>query len=169
MNHRMLMACLLALQGLLLSGCARSERTAASPASAGTGSTELVNDAGEIRIEYAPLSAPTRMGLGSEAQIQIQAKNVGTKTWPSGGEHPLRFGYHWESPAGEGRWEVIVWDDSNRADLPSDTRPGETVVIMLPVRAPARACLGCRLVVAPLLELKAWSETARYPTPVDVS
>jgi hypothetical protein len=163
------MACLLAFQGLLLVGCARSERTASPPAAASPAATDLVTDAGEIRIEFEPLSVPARMGPGSEAQIRIQAKNVGTKTWPSGGEYPLRFGYHWEAPAGEGRWEVIVWDDSNRSGLPSDTRSGETVVITLPVRAPARACTGCRLVIAPLLEMKAWSETARYPAPVDIS
>ena len=52
---------------------------------------------------------------------------------------------------------------------PIDVKPGEAVVVTLPVKALPKSCPTCRLVIAPLLELKAWSESARYIAPVNVS
>jgi hypothetical protein len=152
--------------GAVVAGCSRSEKAAAPAAAAGTG---YVTDAAEIRVEYKPVSIPTRLAPGSQVEIRFEAKNVGSAVWPSSGEFPLHFGYHWQASEAGGRWETISWDDSNRSGLPSDVRPGETVVITLPVRAISRTCVGCRLVVVPLLEMKAWSETAELPVPIDVS
>lgn len=149
--------CVVASVGALAAGCARS------------GKAGYVADIAAVRVEYRPLSVPHRMAPGSQVDVKFEAKNSGDATWPAGGEFPLHFGYHWEAADATGKWETISWDDSNRAGLPSDTPPGGTAVITLPVRAVPRACVGCRLVIVPLLEMKAWSDTAGLRVPVDVS
>ena len=64
---------------------------------------------------------------------------------------------------------MVQWDDSNRAGLKADVAPGESVVVTLPVKALANACPNCRLVIAPLLEMKTWSEKAKSIAPVNIS
>ena len=152
------------LTTLSAAACGRPETAAGKPAP----SVGVVTDVGEIQVEFKALSIPTRMAAGSETQIRFEAKNTGTTTWPAAGAFPLHFGYHWEAPAGGDRWETIVWDDSNRIGLPSDTRPGQSIVLTMPVRAVSRHCTGCRLLVVPVLEMKAWSDTARLTAPIDV-
>jgi hypothetical protein len=150
-----------------LSGCGRSHETAsAGRTDAGTAPAP---DLDGLQVEFRSAAVPAHMAPGSEAQVRIEAKNVGTKAWPTGGDAPLHFGYHWEAPGADGNWAVVLWDDSNRAALKADVPPGETVVVMLPVRALAKACPNCRLVVVPLLEMKAWSETAKSIAPVNIS
>jgi len=155
---------------LLFAGCGRSQEVAV-PARAersAASSSAYVADVGEIKVEYRPVLIPSRMAPNSRVEVQFEAKNVGAKIWPVGGANPLRFGYHWEVLRGDGNWDRVVWDDSNRGMLKSDTKPGETVVITLPVRALPKSCPTCRLVIAPLLEMKAWSGTTRYVAPVNV-
>jgi hypothetical protein len=151
--------------------CARSEQGGAepTPSAASAASPGITSSGEEIRVEYEAVPIPTRMAPGSQVDVRLQVKNVGTKPWPSGGEFPLHFGYHWESSRGQGQWETLVWDDSNRGSLPADVQPGETVEVTLPVRAPAKPCAGCRVVIGPLLEMKAWSYGATHPVPIDVS
>jgi hypothetical protein len=154
-----------------LSGCGRS-REAAVPERAersAASSSAYVTDVGEIKVEYRPVAIPDRMAPNSRADVQFEAKNTGAKAWPSGGDFPLVFGYHWASPAVNGEWETVLWDDSNRGVLKADTKPGESVIVTLPVHALPRACPSCKLVIAPLLEMKAWSESARYVAPVNIS
>jgi hypothetical protein len=153
---------------LVLIGCARSEKAAAPPAERATAAAPAAA-VDEISVEFRTLSVPGRLAPGEASEVKFEAKNVGPKPWLATGEFPLVFGYHWEEPAGEAQWQTVVWDDSNRGTLPSDVAPGQSVVVTLPVRALPRPCAGCRLVVAPLLEMKAWSQTARLALPIVVS
>jgi hypothetical protein len=156
---------------LCLAGCGRARElpVAESAERSAPSSSPYVTEVGEIKIEYRPVAIPSRIAPNSRAEIQFEARNVGAKIWPVGGANPLRFGYHWEVLRGDGTWDRVVWDDGNRAMLKSDVKPGEAVVVTLPVKALPKSCPTCRLVIAPLLELKAWSESARYIAPVNVS
>jgi hypothetical protein len=153
---------------LTLPGCGRSRETAGAQPTESSGAP-AAPDLDGLQVELRTADVPAHMAPGSEAQVRIEAKNVGTKPWPALGDSPLHFGYHWEERGADGNWAVVVWDDSNRAGLPADVAPGESVVVMLPVKAVGNPCPTCRLVVAPLLEMKAWSETTKSITPVDVS
>lgn len=167
MTRRALAVLVLAGVSLPALSCGRAEKTAGGgePAAAAPASGGIE----QMQVEFRTLSAPSRLGPGEPGEVRFEAKNVGSTSWPATGESPFVFGYHWEEPAGEGQWQTVVWDDSNRGTLASDVAPGQSVVVTLPVRALARRCAGCRIVVAPLLEMKAWSDTARLPLPIEVS
>ena len=158
---------------LLFGGCGRSHEspnaertdTGAAPAPAAAAAPDLDG----LQVEFRSAAVPAHMAPGSEVEVRLEAKNVGTSAWPATGDHPFVFGYHWESPAADGNWAVVLWDDSHRAALKADVAPGETVVVTLPVKALGNACPNCRLVIAPLLEMKAWSETAKSIAPVNIS
>jgi hypothetical protein len=158
---------------VLLAGCGRSHEspnaertdTGAAPAPAAAAAPDLDG----LQVEFRSATVPAHMAPGSEVEVRLEAKNVGTSAWPAAGDHPFVFGYHWESPGADGNWAVVLWDDSNRAALKADVAPGETVVVTLPVKALGNACPNCRLVIAPLLEMKAWSETAKSIAPVNIS
>jgi hypothetical protein len=155
---------------LFLVGCGRSHETASAPGTdSGAPAAAAAPDLDGFEVEFPSAAVPARMAPGSEAKVRVEAKNVGSKAWPSAGDHPLVFGYHWEAPGADGNWGVLVWDDSSRATLQADVPPGETVVVTLPVKALSNPCPNCRLVIAPLLEMKTWSEKAKSITPVNIS
>ena len=153
--------------GLLVpAGCGRSRETpGASPQAAAPAAPDLDG----LQVEFVSADVPPHMAPGSEAKVRLEAKNVGTKAWPAAGDFPFVFGYHWEAPGADGNWEVVQWDDSHRAILPMDVPPGESVTVTLPVKALPNPCPNCRIVIAPLLEMKAWSEVAKSITPVNIS
>jgi hypothetical protein len=146
-------------------GCGHSHEL---PAPKGASLKPYVTEVGEIQVEYRPVSIPSRMAPNSQTEVRFEARNMGVKIWPAGGGRPLRFGYHWEVPRGKGTRETVLWDDSSRGLLQSDTKPGETAMVTLPVHALPKNCPTCRLVIAPLLELKGWS-SALYVAPVNIS
>lgn len=154
-----------------LAGCGRSPEAASAGRtdSRVVPATPAAPDLDGLRVEIRSAETPAHMAPGSRSQVRFEATNVGTRAWPAGGAFPFRFGYHWEAPGADGNWVVVLWDDGNRAGLLADVAPGETAVVTLPVRALPRACPNCRLVVAPLLEMKAWSEAAKSILPVRIS
>lgn len=154
-----------------LAACGPSHETASAPRT-DTGAAPAPAQAPDLdglQVEFRSAVVPAQMAPGSEAQVRVEAKNVGTRAWPAAGDFPFVFGYHWEAPGADGNWAVVLWDDSHRAALKADVEPGETVVVTLPVKALRNACPNCRLVIAPLLEMKAWSETAKSIAPVNIS
>ena len=152
-------------------GCGRAaERPVAERAERNAGSpSPYATNIGEIQVDYRSVSIPDHMAPGGGVYFQFQVRNTGTKIWPVSGANPVRFGSHWEVPRGEGKWERIVWDDGSRGWLKTDMKPGETALIVLPVHAPQKNCPDCKLVVAPLLEMKGWSESSVFVAPVNVS
>ncbi len=153
-----------------LARCGRSHETAGAPRTeGGAPAAAAAPDLDGLEVQFLSAAIPAQMASGSEAKVRVEAKNVGGTAWPSAGDHPLVFGYHWEAPGADGNWAVVQWDDSNRAMLDADVPPGKTVVVTLPVKALPTACPNCRLVIAPLLEMKTWSETAKSIAPVNIS
>ncbi len=155
------------LSSLFWVGCGRSHETATG------GNTDAAGapapDLDGLKVEFRSVEIPAHMAPGSEVRVQIETKNVGTKSWPRGGDFPLVFGYHWEAPGADGNWAVLSWDDSNRGVLQADVSPGETVTVILPLKALPRACPNCRVVIAPLLEMKTWSTTQTSIATVNIS
>ncbi|HEY8655296.1 MAG TPA: S8 family serine peptidase [Candidatus Limnocylindria bacterium] len=81
---------------------------------------------------YAPAAgAASTFAFGSNT-YGVALTNTGTRTWSAGGAAPVHLSYHWLTPAGA----MVVWDGA-RAALPSDLGPGQSVVVALPVVAPA--------------------------------
>ena len=155
---------------LFFVACGRTHETASAPRTEGSApAAAAAPDLDGLQVEFLSAAVPAQMAPGSEAKVRVEAKNVGTAAWPSAGDHPLVLGYHWEAPGADGNWAVLQWDDSNRAVLEADVAPGKSVVLNLPVKALPNACPNCRLVIAPLREMKAWSEKAKSIAPVNIS
>ena len=155
------------LGSVFWAGCGRSRETTAgaNPDAAAIAAPDLDG----LKVEFRSVEVPAHMAPGSEVRVQLETKNVGTKSWPHGGEFPLAFGYHWEAPGADGNWAVVSWDDSNRGVLQADVSPGETATVILPLKALPTACPNCRLVIAPLLEMKTWSTTQTSIATVNIS
>jgi hypothetical protein len=78
-------------------------------------------------VEYIAHNTPTDMVIGRTAAVQISLRNTGNWTWPAGGDHPVRLGYHWYTQDGQDV-PSDLWDD-NRAALPFDLPPGQSVTL----------------------------------------
>jgi hypothetical protein len=159
----------IAVYALVFAACGRSHETKAGGTTAGSAPPAAAPDLDGLKVEFRSADVPPHMAPGSQANVRVEAKNAGDRAWPAGGDSPLHFGYHWEAPGADGNWAVLVWDDSNRAGLTADVPPGESVVVTLPVKALPNPCPNCRIVIVPLLEMKAWSETAKSVAPVNIS
>src|SRR6476469_9241872 len=162
------LAVVLSVSGLV--ACGRCGEKSAGGANTGAPAASVpAPDLDGLKVEFRSADVPAHMAPGSQTKVRLEAKNVGDRPWPATGNFPLVFGYHWEAPGADGNWAMVVWDDSSRAVLPADVPPGESVVVTLPVKALPNPCPNCRIVIAPLLEMKAWSETAKSVAPVNIS
>jgi SpoIID/LytB domain protein len=85
----------------------------------------------DLDAGYAPVTSPASIVPGGEAPVQVRIENTGLETWPAGGDHPVRLGYHWL----DGTPVAVVWDGA-RAMLPHDLKPGEALTMTVTVRAP---------------------------------
>ena len=159
----------IAVCAVVLTACGRSRETNAGGGGTGASAPAAAPDLDGLKVEFKSADVPAHMAPGSEAKVLLEAKNVGDRPWPASGDFPFVFGYHWEAPGADGNWAVVVWDDSSRATLPADVPPGGSVVVTLPVKALPNPCPSCRIVIAPLLEMKTWSETAKSIAPVNIS
>ncbi len=82
----------------------------------------------------ADLKAEVRtleLGLGELGELRVQVRNTGRFTWRP---ESIRVSYHLEGEAGAGSLF-----DGERGYLPKAVRPGETLQLDLPVRAPLAA------------------------------
>lgn len=127
------------------------------------------------RVEWGGVQLPSRLKAGETVQLLVSFRNVGTETWPDPqmadpvnrrGAGAVRLGWRWWQADSD----VLVSDYSNRLDLPSPLRPGESLTI--PVDLPLPEQPGhYRLQVDLVHELIAWFEnrgTARLLVPVTV-
>jgi hypothetical protein len=168
MRTRVLACLAVVLSVSALAACGRSRETSAGGTNTAAPAA-AAPDLDGLKVEFRSADVPAHMAPGSQVNVRVEARNAGDRAWPAGGDTPLHFGYHWEAPGADGNWAVVVWDDSRRAGLPADVPPGESVVVTLPVKALPNPCPNCRIVIAPLLEMKAWSETAKSVAPVNIS
>lgn len=107
------------------------------------------------RAQIGLHSAAADVEVTRDLPCAITVKNVGTRIWEAGGDHPVRLSYHWR--LGEQAIEGI------RFSLPADMRPGEQATLDCAVPAPSvegRYVLEFDLV----RELVGWFTRAGSPT-----
>ena len=86
-------------------------------------------------VEYVDHNTPITMVAGQTNGVQVTLRNTSNRTWPAGGPHPIRLGYHWHKINGA---EVppSLYDD-NRTGLPHDVAPGDMVTLQPNLNAPS--------------------------------
>jgi len=85
----------------------------------------------DLDAGYGTTTAPAAIVPGGEVPVAVQITNTGLKTWPAGGDAPVRLGYHWLDGSGN----AVVWDGA-RVPLARDLAPGREASLMVNVRAP---------------------------------
>jgi alpha-L-arabinofuranosidase len=76
-------------------------------------------------VEYLAHDTPAVAVAGQTSPVQITVRNSSARTWSAGGQHPFHLGYHWYTSEGH-EVPASLWDD-NRAKLPYDLAPGDSV------------------------------------------
>ena len=85
----------------------------------------------DLDASYGATTAPVSIVPGGDATIEVRVENTGLLAWPAGGDHPVRLAYHWL----DGTPNAVLWD-GNRAILPHDVQPGESLALQVSVHAP---------------------------------
>ena len=69
------------------------------------------------------------LSAGQTTSVNVTLQNTGARTWPAAS---VRLSYHWVSDVTQ---RTVVWN-GNRALLPSDVQPGQTVTLPIQLTAP---------------------------------
>jgi hypothetical protein len=79
------------------------------------------------RAEFGAHTTPATLTARQTVQVNVTVRNSGSMTWPAGGDHPVRLGYHWVDANGQ----VVVQppEDDHRTPLPRDVAPGEEITL----------------------------------------
>ena len=85
-------------------------------------------------VDYLDHNVPDLAVAGQTNAVQITLRNTSYRTWPAGGPHPVRIGYHWYTPTGEDVPNTL-WDDL-RTNLPHDIQPGDSVTLNCEMAVP---------------------------------
>ena len=80
---------------------------------------------------YAMTPPATSFLPGSRVLVPVTLTNTGLLTWSAGGPTPVHAAAHVYDAAGA----LLVWD-GERASLPADVAPGQSVVLNVPVAVP---------------------------------
>lgn len=116
----------------------------------------------DLDAGYGRTNAPTSIVPGGEVNIDVPLTNTGLRTWPAGGDHPIRLGYHWFDMSSR----AVVWDGA-RTRLQHDVAPGETVRVTVDMRAPGAE--GAYALAWDMVEEGAhWFSTAAVPMREDL-
>lgn len=75
------------------------------------------------KVDWLDIDMPTTMRPGQTATATLRLSNKGNTTWGRTGDHRVRLGYRWYTPAGQ---EVDSAD--RRTSLPFNVKPGWLVV-----------------------------------------
>lgn len=113
---------------------------------------------GSCQAGLRPHQVPARLGTGATATLTVDVTNRGDHEWPANAQ--LALGNHWRRAGA-----MAVLDDG-RTPLRTAVRPGETVTLTVPVRAPAEPG-DYALQLDMVQELVRWFAEAGSPT-VDV-
>jgi SAM-dependent methyltransferase len=100
--------------------------------------------AAACRAQIRFVSGPTTLKGGERAVLEFEVTNISKENWLQRQKHSVNLGNHWLSSDGR----VVVVNDG-RAPLPESLSPGQTAMILLPIRAPekpGRYCLEVDLV-----------------------
>ena len=85
---------------------------------------------------YAMTPPATSFLPGSRAVLPVTLTNTGLLAWPAGGANPVHAAAHVYDPFGA----VLLWD-GERAVLPSDVAPGQSVTVNVAIAVPATTTL----------------------------
>ena len=85
----------------------------------------------DLDADYGTTTAPAAIVPGGDVPVEVHVTNAGLRSWPAGGDAPVRLGYHWLDGSGS----AVVWDGA-RAPLPRDVAPGHEMSFTVNVRAP---------------------------------
>src|SRR4029077_20649163 len=85
----------------------------------------------ELGAAYEHTTTPAAVIAGAEMPVEVRVTNTGLRSWPAGGDQPVRLGYHWYDANGT----TVLWDGA-RAALSGDVSSGEETTLDLNVRAP---------------------------------
>ncbi|MER3514150.1 MAG: hypothetical protein C4310_06960 [Chloroflexota bacterium] len=79
------------------------------------------------RAEFGAHTTPATLTARQTVQVNVTVRNSGSMTWPAGGDHPVRLGYHWVDANGQ----VVVQppEDDHRTPLPRGVAPGEEITL----------------------------------------
>ena len=84
----------------------------------------------EWDADYSADATPPTMTVGQTTAINVTLTNTGARAWPAAN---IRLSYHWVSDVTQ---RTVVWN-GNRANLPFDVQPGQSLTVPLSVTAPA--------------------------------
>ena len=85
---------------------------------------------------YAPTAPVTSFLPGSRAVVPVTLTNTGLVTWTAGGANPVHAAAHVYDLSGG----LLLWD-GERANLPTDLAPGQSVTLNLAIAVPAAQAL----------------------------
>jgi stage II sporulation protein D len=85
----------------------------------------------DLDAGYGTTTTPAAIVPGGWVPIDVRVANTGLQSWPSGGDAPVRLGYHWL----DGNGNAVVWDGA-RISLSHDVPPGRELSLRVDVRAP---------------------------------
>jgi len=105
----------------------------ASPAIAARFQAESDRTWYSAQVEVAAQALTLR--VAEVATVPLTVTNTSVRTWPAGGNTPVRVSYHW---LGADSSAMIIYDGW-RTPLPRDLAPGEQAFIGLRVKAPEQA------------------------------
>jgi spore germination protein YaaH len=79
---------------------------------------------------------PHQWTPGQTQTIAVTVINTGNQVWPAGGTNPVHLGLHFAQAPG---LPVTEWLSDQRANLPADLQPGQSVTLTVPITAPSGA------------------------------
>jgi hypothetical protein len=82
-------------------------------------------------VTYLRAAVPAELDASDLYRIPVRLRNIGSQTWDSQGQLPVRVSYRWWTPAG-----ALVLEDALRTDLPHRVEPGHTVRLRARVVTP---------------------------------
>lgn len=97
-----------------------------------------------------PLCNIGQLYAGTDAFLPMRVKNIGGEAWPASGQQPVMLSYRWITLENQ-----VIVADGLRTRLPSDLRPGTSVIVPLQVRTPSDQG-NFELVVSLVQEAVAW-------------
>ena len=77
------------------------------------------------------VAVPPQLLPGGRASVPVTVRNDGLVSWPAGGTSPVHIAAHIVDAGGA----TVLWD-GDRAALPADLAPGQSVTVSVPIAAP---------------------------------
>ena len=107
-----------------------ASRTAASPGGSGHAIVDLVRQPADYEVD-----PPVRWTPSETKRYPVVVANTGTRTWRAEGDRSVRLSVSFGGPDDDPDIGRVT---DQRAELPRDVAPGETVAVDVAVTAPTR-------------------------------